>query len=378
MTHATPEPTLPRRLLAPLDRLPRWAVVLVHAAMVLALGLGDFVTGADVAFTALYFIPIAIVAWYARRGDALLLAGLASATWLTVDLVTRTAPQPLSTLTWNLGVQLAVFATLALLVHKLRLALIEERRALIAEQEERLRVQAQLRHAERLSTVGRLAAGVAHELGTPLNVAGSYAQLIETSTAEGAAATDGARIIREQTESMTRIVRQLVDFARASKPQRAPQDVVDVVSAALSMLKPLAQKKKASLDFTPGEPHVLPVDATQLQQVVTNLVVNALQAMSAKGHVAVAVTRGASTPPPDVGGGARDCVLVTVKDDGPGIAPEVLPHVFEPFVTTKPVGEGTGLGLAVAWGIVKEHGGWLTAENAPEGGARFTVALPVG
>ena len=107
------------------------------------------------------------------------------------------------------------------------------------------------------------------------------------------------------------------------------------------------------------------MDAGQLQQVLTNLVMNGLQAMKRPGTVRVRAEHVRATPPADVGGPEADWVRLDVEDEGDGIAPEVLPHIFEPFFTTKDVGEGTGLGLSVSYGIVREHGGWIAVRSEP-------------
>ena len=121
----------------------------------------------------------------------------------------------------------------------------------------------------------------------------------------------------------------------------------------------------------PEQPAVVRGDKTQLQQVVTNVVMNGIQAMTVGGRLRVEIGQ----PPAPRGGAPADWIWLRVTDEGPGIAAEHLPHVFQPFYTTKPVGEGTGLGLAVVQTIVQEHGGWITAKNEPGAGACFTIFL---
>jgi signal transduction histidine kinase len=141
----------------------------------------------------------------------------------------------------------------------------------------------------------------------------------------------------------------------------------------------MAAKKGVTLSLHAGEdPAVAQVDAAQIQQVFANILVNAVQAVPDRGTVDVTVARERTTPPPDHGGPRSDYVCARVRDDGHGIAPDHLPHVFEPFFTTKDVGQGTGLGLSVAYGIVREHGGWIAARSEPGRGAEFSVYLPVG
>ncbi|MGH7439958.1 MAG: sensor histidine kinase, partial [Polyangiaceae bacterium] len=130
----------------------------------------------------------------------------------------------------------------------------------------------------------------------------------------------------------------------------------------------------------PGGPHAAPVDAAQIEQALTNLVVNAVQATPADpgGVVEVSVNVERAVPPPDHTGAEGEWVAVRVRDRGEGIAPEHLAHVFEPFFTTKDVGTGTGLGLSVTYGIVNDHGGWMTVESQPGIGTTFALFLPHG
>lgn len=339
------------------------------------IAIGDWVTGADLAFTAMYLAPIAIAAWYGHRLVGPLLSALASALWLAVEFLSGASGSMLI-VAWNFVVELGVFVFTAVTIRKLRLTLVEERQAVQREHEQRLSAQRQLQHAERLVTVGKLAAGVAHELGTPLNVVSSYSQLIEAGTLRSDEVPASARIIREQTETMTRIIRQLVDFARAGSARRTRQNVRDLIGASLSMLAPIAKKRQVTLVAEPGSPLEIDVDSGQLQQVLTNLLVNAIQAVAERGRVRVGAESTMAKPPPHVSEHPARWVAVHVTDDGQGISDAVMQHLFEPFVTTKGVGEGTGLGLAVAYGIIREHGGWIVAENGATGGARFSVYLP--
>jgi signal transduction histidine kinase len=226
-------------------------------------------------------------------------------------------------------------------------------------------------------TVGQLASGVAHELGTPLNVIAARAAMLAEGEASVDETKDYARVIGEAADRMTKIIRQLLQFARRKGPRRAPTDLGALVRDALELLEPLAAKRAVELRLDAGaEDAVVDVEVGQIQQVVTNLVMNAMQAMPAGGTVDVAIRTERTTPPADVGGAERDCVCLCVEDRGSGIAPEHLPHIFEPFFTTKDVGEGTGLGLAVTYGIIRDHGGWITVESTPREKTIFAVCLP--
>jgi signal transduction histidine kinase len=265
---------------------------------------------------------------------------------------------------------------LASVLNGMAASLQRARAELLEESQARLATVEQLRHSERINTVGKLAAGVAHELGTPLGVVSLQAQSIASGEGDLAEAQAGARVIAQQASAMARIVRQLLDFARRRAPERQPQPLEAVVATTLEVLRPVAQPKGIELHFEPAGPHVVNVDSTQIQQVVTNLVVNAVQASPEGAAVTLNVDEVEAAAPADLGGARGQFVRLTVRDQGAGITPEALPHVFEPFFTTKDVGEGTGLGLSVSWGLVRDHGGWMTAESEAGKGATFAVFLP--
>ncbi len=250
----------------------------------------------------------------------------------------------------------------------------EAQRRVAEEAAARTKATEQLRHADRLTTVGKLAAGIAHELGTPLNVVTGRAQLIAEDVAPASPAARSAAIIADQSARMAAIIRQLLDFARSRQPKIATEDVTALAREAARMLESLARAKGVELRVE-GGPQRAPVDAGQLQQVLTNLVVNGIQAMPAGGPITLTVSRGRAQPPGGQGPEA-EFVRVAVRDRGSGIEPADLPRVFEPFFTTKEVSQGTGLGLSVAWGIVREHGGWIEAQSEPGRGSEFTVHLP--
>lgn len=263
----------------------------------------------------------------------------------------------------------------------------ETRQRLVDESEARFRVVEQLRHADRLATVGRLAAGLAHELGTPLNVVSGRAKMIASGKLDAEATTENATIIGGQTTRMTKIIRGLLDFARRGAAKKSETDASKIVSDTVRLLEPMSKKRGVSLSIEGAEnSRTLLADAGQLEQVLTNLVVNAVDATSDGGTVIVTLDAVDATPPPgqhdDDTVDASDekksesCVRFSVRDQGSGIRGEDIAHVFEPFFTTKDVGEGTGLGLSVAHGIVRDHGGWIAVESTLGEGTTFSVYLP--
>jgi signal transduction histidine kinase len=235
----------------------------------------------------------------------------------------------------------------------------------------------QLRHADRLTTVGKLASGVAHELGTPLNVVGARAQMIAGGEATATESRVFARVIVESAQKMTRIIRQLLEFARRQDPCKEKHDVAAVARRGLELLGPLAQKQRVELALDDGgASYETNVDSAQIEQALTNLIVNAIQATAGPGEVTIRVRRERKRPPADHGGAEGEWIAVHVSDTGRGIPPENLSRVFEPFFTTKDVGEGTGLGLSVAYGIVRDHHGWIDVRSEPGQGSTFTMFLP--
>lgn len=256
--------------------------------------------------------------------------------------------------------------------------LTEARRKAAEEAARRLEALEQLRHADRLRTVGQLTAGVAHELGTPLNVVWARASMIARGEAAGEEAASCAKVIEEQSQRMTAIIRKLLEFARPRPPQRAPADLRSIIHQTFEVLGATARKRGVVLAEGEASSAWAEVDAGQFQQVLTNLVLNAIQALADGGKVTVGIRTERVRPPADVGGQAGEFLCVFVQDNGPGIAEADLPRIFEPFFTTKGVGEGTGLGLSISRGIIHEHGGWIGVESRPGTGACFNVYLPRG
>ena len=254
----------------------------------------------------------------------------------------------------------------------------ESRDLAAAEAAGKLAATEQLRHADRLATAGRLASGLAHELGTPLNVVNARAKMIVSGEAQGAEVLENSRIIALQVEKMTRLIRQLLGVVRHRTPEKAEVEIQAIAKQTLEVLRPLAERQRVALVLAPGEQHWIRADGALVDQALTNLVVNAVQATPAGQSVTVAIARERLRPPADPGGKEAPYVRLSVRDEGPGMSEEVQHHLFEPFFTTKGVGEGTGLGLSVSSGIIREHGGWIAAESQLGRGSCFSIYLPDG
>lgn len=247
---------------------------------------------------------------------------------------------------------------------------------LVKVTDDRRRVEASLREAERLASMGRLAAGLAHEIGTPLNVIAGRAEAIRRRDRNDDAQRRSLGIIVGQIERISRIVRGMLDFARVRDMRIVPTDLAGVIGHVVDLVEERFQARGIRIE-TNLPPHLAPLaaDADKLQQVFLNLAVNAEDAMVSGGRLMIRVTVGARARP-NRGTAALPCVAIAFEDTGSGIPPEHLDRVFDPFFTTKEVGSGTGLGLAVSYGIVQEHGGWIEVESPPGQGTRVTVCLP--
>jgi PAS domain S-box-containing protein len=219
-------------------------------------------------------------------------------------------------------------------------------------------------HAEKLSSLGQLAAGVAHEINTPLaNVMLITESIRRKSTDPWVRAR--TETIAAQVDIAGQIVRGLLDFARRDEPQISKVDLVEVTRSTLAFLKGKQSENVEFVEHYPATP--LPVwgDRNQLIQVLTNLLNNACEAMEGKGRVVIeARAKGEEAE-------------VEIRDNGPGIPSDVLSHIFEPFFTTKPEGKGTGLGLAICLGILQAHHGTVSVESSAGHGAVFLVSLPL-
>jgi two-component system NtrC family sensor kinase len=223
---------------------------------------------------------------------------------------------------------------------------------------------------EKLAALGSLLAGVSHELNNPLSVVVARAVLLEE---QGDSATQvAAAKIRTAAERCARIVRTFLAMARQQPPQRGPVALNDVITAALDITGYAVRTSsiEMTLNLSDNIPPIL-ADADQLHQVLLNLIINAQQSLQDQP----APRRIAVTSSFDPG---TDVLRVVVADNGPGIPEHLRVRVFEPYFTTKPTGIGLGVGLAVSLGIVEAHGGALTVECPPKGGAVFTITLPVG
>jgi two-component system NtrC family sensor kinase len=250
----------------------------------------------------------------------------------------------------------------------------QARADLVAQAEERLALERNLRQTEQMAVVGRLAAGLAHEIAAPLNVISGRAEMLLRSGQYPAGQERNLRIIIDEIGRITSIVRNLLDFSRRPAVHRAPLDLVELVRGAVEFLDPEFQRAGIAVAMDAPASVPMEADGDQLHRVFVNLLLNAKQAMEAvEGRRSIVVRIGTSDHGSE--NAAPGPVTVEIEDTGPGIPQEVLGKLFKPFFTTKP--RGTGLGLMVARSVTEDHGGAIEAENRSDGsGAVFRVTLP--
>jgi two-component system C4-dicarboxylate transport sensor histidine kinase DctB len=231
--------------------------------------------------------------------------------------------------------------------------------------------QEQLIQAGKLATLGELTTGVAHELNNPLNniglFVGNVLDQIELGQLEGGRMQRDLRAAMQQVRKATEIISHLRTFGRAAPVSREPVDLNEVVERALALMAEQLRLRQITVERQkPAEPAVVLGNPIQLEQVLINLLTNARDAVAGAPRKAIELTV-ALTP---------ETVQLRVLDSGPGIPPGLEQRIFDPFFSTKEVGEGTGLGLSITYGILKEHQGTVTVTNRPGGGACFQVDLP--
>jgi PAS domain S-box-containing protein len=230
------------------------------------------------------------------------------------------------------------------------------------------KIQLQLMQAEKMASLGKLAAGVAHQINNPLAGITLYAKLaLEEYEVAESLRSDLQRILKD-AERCRDTVKELLEFTRQTRHFMQPQDVNQAITRTLFLLENQSLFQNIAIEKR-FEEHLPPVqaDIQQLNHLFMNIILNAAQAMDGKGRLQVKTYRD-----PD-----KEEIAIEIADTGPGIPPQVLPHIFEPFYTTKAEGKGTGLGLSLAYGIVENHGGQIAAHNHPGGGAVFTIRLPI-
>jgi signal transduction histidine kinase len=223
----------------------------------------------------------------------------------------------------------------------------------------------EIARAGRLAALGQAAANMAHQIGTPLNLISGYVQLLIQSSPPESVSLDRLKAIQDQVAKVTAIVRAALDSSRPPAIPRERADLGALVSRVCRMARPMLEEAGVQVEvIAPEQPAELLADPVQLELALLNLISNSVDAMASGGRLMVRLRR------------ANDRLHLEVEDTGSGISPELLTHVFDPWVTTKGPGKGTGLGLSIARQVVASHGGTIRADSRPGQGAVFTIDLP--
>ena len=249
--------------------------------------------------------------------------------------------------------------------------------SLAREKLDRVGLERNLRQSEKLASVGQLAAGLAHEIGTPLNIIGGRADFLLRRQRSAAEISDNLQTIHSQIDRIAGIVRQLLEFSRRREPAIRAVELKPLIEKIASLLEHKIAERQVSVDYQiPAGLPCIAGDPDQLQQVFLNLFLNALHALPPNGQIRIRaklVENGAVSIPVE---DARRGLQVEFEDNGTGIPAHQIGQVFDPFFTTKDVGEGTGLGLSVSYGIIKDHGGEIRVDSQVGQFTRFTIFLP--
>ncbi len=297
-------------------------------------------------FRRLYYLPIILAAFRYGLGGGLATSVLVSLLFLPHVVMTREMlMRQASEAVFEIPLYLVVGVVTGILSDRQRQA------------------NESLRRAERLKTLGEMAAGMAHEVKNPLAAIRSSAQMLSGRLSGKDA--ELASIVVNEVDRLNQVVNEFLDYARPAPLKREPIRLSGLLDSCLELLAPVVKQAGVEVERTyPADERTVDADPNQLRQVFLNLILNAVQAVGTKGRVAASIRQS-----------VRE-TRVTLKDTGPGIDPDKLASVLEPFYTTKP--GGTGLGLPIAQRIVSEHGGRLLIESAPGAGTTATVILPGG
>ena len=312
-------------------------------------------------FQRLYYLPIIYAAIYLGWRGGLVASTVSAICYIPHILM---AWHHMPDYAMNQYAEIIVFFLVGTVTGVLADREMKQRRELAALNRELRDSFEQIKRADRLSAVGQLSASLAHEIRNPLAGIDGAANLIESEQTSPEMRKASVAIIRKEVQRVNRLLTSLLDFARPRKPEFQAVQADRLIDAIIALAGHSAQQKGITLrKDVPANVPAFECDPEQMKQVLLNLAINAVQAMTQSGEIVLAARQDDLS------------VVISVKDQGPGISDEDLDKIFNPFYTTKDA--GTGLGLSVVYQIVNQHGGVVAADRNPEGGMTFSVAVPL-
>ncbi len=248
------------------------------------------------------------------------------------------------------------------------------RKNLDYETEKRIQVLEELKHSERLATIGKISSGIAHEIGTPLNVIQGRASMIINEKLNQNEIKDFSKIIIDQAKKMTDIIQQLLNYARIEVTDFKKNDIIKLINNSIILLSPIIKKSNIEINFNRKfSEFELIIDSTSVQQVITNILMNAIDAMPDGGKIEISIDEKELIYNEKL----KKYFEIKITDNGEGIPEENLERIFDPFFTTKKKEKGTGLGLSISNNIIESHKGFIKVESKINKGSVFSIYLPI-
>ncbi|MFZ0427504.1 MAG: ATP-binding protein [Acidobacteriota bacterium] len=350
-----------------------WKITLI-VVLTLVISAFHFMTGTEhrylhEIYQRTYYIPILLAAfWYGPVIGVAAAFGVSAIYWIHIRLDWMHAP----VYSFNQYAEIILYHAVALIIGILAFRERTQRRRLeatsneLAEAYQKLQTTfEQLRRADRLAALGQLSAGIAHEIRNPLGSIKGSIEILESEIPDSHPKHEFIEIIKEETARLNRLVGEFLEFARPARPTVAAASLNDLIESARSLVAQKAERSGivVSTDLDPSIPP-LALDSDQIRQVLLNVLINAVQAMSDGGRLSICSRYRK--------GAAR--AVIEISDTGPGMPPEQIEHIFDPFFSTKP--EGTGLGLSISHQLVENHGGRITARANSGPGLTLRIELP--
>jgi signal transduction histidine kinase len=353
--------------------ISRTAVTALAVVLVAVIGWFDYITG-DFSLTVFYLVPVCLATWFAGRATGWSIGLLSAAAWLVGDLaLSHSYRHPLMP-SWNAAMLALIYGIIAELLSALQQSQaeletrIEQRTASLVKANADLdAARMHFIEADKLESIGRLAAGVAHEVKNPLMtiamVVDYLSEIVPQTEPDGTAMVQS---LRDAVERAERVISGMLEFARPAALSLQPDNFHAAAERALGFVKHEITRKHLNVvpDWCEPAPRLL-LDRNKMEQVLVNVLLNAIQETPEGGTITLQTRVNASG------------LTAEIDDTGAGISAAHQARLFEPFFTTKPVGQGTGLGLSVARQIIQLHGGTLRLANRAEGGARVTIQIPL-